>query len=122
MTSINYKNKEGFLGEYKSLLSDDPSNEYYTDRNGRKGTIYQHLSNKPLFNKLKKKSKIMSFQHTINKLELYTADVYNECESDFIQSDIVDSVINNDPINVYLPFNQGVLYNQQRKTQLRKIN
>jgi hypothetical protein len=81
-TNLNIHHREDFLGEYKSLLSDDPINEYYTDRDGRKGVLFRQLYDYPLYiSKKVKKRNPEQFQSITKRLELYSNNVYKNCKS-----------------------------------------
>lgn len=84
------------------------SNDYYYDRTGMKGSLFNILG-KSKYMLPKVTPRKLDYNKTIHDLELYPEQFYSECKSEFDQSKLTHPTINNDPLNTYLDFNQGVL-------------
>ena len=104
-------NQEQFLGEYEpSFNSNSRSNDYYYDRTGLKGTMFNLVSKKK-YEPLKEIKHINNYRKAVRDLELYPETFYTKCFSDFNHDEIekIPITTNNDPLNTYLRMDQGVL-------------
>ena len=87
------------------------NNDYDYDRNGRKGILFNQGKYKATA-PIEKENLKFDYDDVVHKLELYPEKFYNKCTSEFDPDELQDEIINNDPSNTYLGFNQGVIYNQ----------
>ncbi len=108
---------EPFLGTDKSPMiselsfnSNSRSNDYFYDKTGMKGTLFRTLPTEPKYEVPEKKEIILPEHRVVKYLEIYPEQFYAKCESKFKQSDLIEPSYNNDPLNVRLGFNQGVLF------------
>lgn len=99
------------LAQYRELSADNPDNEYHTDRDGRKGALFNTYPNKPMFEPTPRVERPLEpFQVITKRLELYPTEIYQACESSYTQAelDFVPEYPNDN--DTYLQFNQGVLF------------
>jgi hypothetical protein len=82
-TSKKEKFSQGYINPYhlEEYNSSGPDSEYYYDRSGLKGTLFNmlpplHAPNRIIKPVIKKED---HFNCVVNKLGLYTEDIYNKC-------------------------------------------
>lgn len=106
----SFNNGSTFIGSTPpNLTSNNRSNDYYMDRTGRDGILYNQLSNHRIYQAPIKQNRKKNYNQTIKRLETYPEDTYTKCVSKFNPDNLVAETINNDPMNTYLQFNQGLL-------------
>ena len=106
-----FNDGQTFVGSAKPTFVPTNKNDFYFDRTGRKGIMFNKLSDKKIWKMPKKTTTPVYYDNTIKKLELYPNKMYAPCASVNFDK-ILPPVYKNDPNNTYLTFNQGVLYNQ----------
>jgi hypothetical protein len=106
----SFNNGHSFIGSSPPpLISNSRSNDYYMDKTGRNGILYNHLSDHRIYKLPIKQKRKINYHHTIKRLETYPENTYTQCVSKFNPDKLSASIINNDPMNTYLQFNQGLL-------------
>lgn len=106
----SFNNGQSFIGSSPpNLISNSRSNDYYMDRTGRNGILFNQLSNDIIYKNPTIPKKNIDYNQTIKQLEIYPEDTYTKCVSRYNPDEIVDTIINNDTLNTYLHINKGVL-------------
>jgi len=113
---VNVLNKEDFYGNYNKTEDYSVDDDYYIDKMGTKGYMF-NKTNKDIYDcsNLKKYEKnkennYENYDNTINKLELYNRQFYDTCTSDYNPTELKSIPVYNDPIKDRLRFNQGMLF------------
>ena len=103
---------EPFDGVGSTPPTFDPNsrnNDYYFDRTGRKGVLFKQFPQKNKYTPEPKKTRIINYNNTIHKLEIYPGDYYAPCVSKCDYNNLPHDIKYNDEINVYQIIEQGVL-------------
>jgi len=110
-------NREDFYGNYNKTEDYSVDDDYYIDKMGTKGYMFNKTSAKDIYDcsDLKKREKkeennYENYDNIINKLEIYNRKFYDNCVSDYNPSELKPPPMYNDPIKDRLRFNQGILF------------
>ena len=116
-SSLRNRKIEPFSGDVFAAGSTPPifgtsngSGDYYSDRSGRKGILYNHGVGYQMYQSPKKITTPVNYDNTIKMLEAYPETFYKPCVSKYNPDMIKQPKINNDVMNSYLTFNQGTLH------------
>lgn len=108
--SDNFNAGQSFVGTTPPThISNSRSNDYYMDRTGRKGILYNQMSEHKLYDAPPPNKRMINYGKTIKQLEIYPDTFYAKCVSKYNPDKVGYQNINNDPMNVYLTFDQGTL-------------
>lgn len=104
-------NMEMYDDQEPAFNPNGTTSDYYYDRNGMKGILYNNLGCSK-YELPPKENLQFNYDDIIHKLEIYPNKLYDKCESQYNPNELEGNIINNNPSTTYLNFNQGVLYNQ----------